>query len=89
MTKTNMAAEMRLWRATRRALEVIYIMFFGEGDRWSVWAVVMTGMTALYLGAVTDGFAVAPNAGQIVFLAVFIAISAIGVYIRRKRKDET
>jgi hypothetical protein len=88
MTKTNMAAEMRLWRATRRALEVIYIMFFGEGDRWSVWAVVMTGMAALYLGAVTDGFANAPNAGQIGFLAVFIAISAIGVYIRRKRKED-
>ena len=88
MTKTNMAAEMRLWRATRRALEVSYIMFFGEGDRWSVWAVVMTGMTALYLGAVTDGFAMAPTTGQIVVLAVFIAISAIGVYIRRKRKDE-
>ena len=79
---------MRLWQATLRALNVIYIMFFGEGDRWSVWVVVMAIMGALYLGAVTGGFAVAPTFGQLVFLAVFIAISAIGVYIRRKRKDE-
>jgi len=79
---------MRLWRATLRALNVFYIMFFGEGDRWSVWAAVMVCMGALYLGAVTDGFAVAPNAGQIGFLAVFIGISAIGVYIRRKRKED-
>ena len=79
---------MRLWRATLRALNVVYIMFFGEGDRWSVWAVVMGCMAALYLGAVTDGFAVIPNTGQIGFLAVFIAISAIGVYIRRNRKED-
>ncbi|WP_022704276.1 hypothetical protein [Pseudorhodobacter ferrugineus] len=79
---------MRLWRATLRALNVFYIMFFGEGDRWSVWAVVMACLGALYLGAVTDGFAVPPNMGQVGFLVVFVAISAIGVYIRRNRKDE-
>ncbi|MGO4908045.1 hypothetical protein ACEN2J_06880 [Pseudorhodobacter sp. W20_MBD10_FR17] len=88
MTKTNTAAEVRLWRATLRALNVFYVMFFGEGDRWSVWAVVMACMGALFLGAATDGFAVAPSAGQIAFLAVFVAISAVGVYFRRKRKDE-
>lgn len=88
MTRTNTAAEMRLWRATLRALNVIYIMFFGEGDRWSVWVVVMALLAALYLGAVTGGFEVAPNAGQVGFVAVFAVISAIGVYIRRKRKDD-
>ena len=79
---------MRLWRATLRALNVMYIMFFGEGDRWSIWAVVMAGLAALYLGAMTGGFSVAPSAGQLVFLALFIGISAIGVYLRRKRKDD-
>lgn len=79
---------MRLWQATLRALNVIYIMFFGEGDRWSVWAVVMAILAALYLGAATDGFAVVPNPGQLGFVAVFVAISAAGVYLRRKRKDE-
>ena len=79
---------MRLWRATLRALEVVYIMFFGEGDRGSVWAVVMTGLGGLYLGAVTGGFDTAPTLGQLAFLAVFVGISAIGVYVRRKRKDE-
>jgi hypothetical protein len=88
MTKINMAAEMRLWRATLRALNVMYVMFFGEGDRWSVWAVVMAAMGAMFLGAVTDGFTMAPSAGQIAFFAVFVAISALGVYFRRKRKDE-
>ena len=78
----------RLRHATLRALEVIYVMFFGEGDRWSVWAVVMAGMAVLYLGAVTGGFDVAPTLGQLVFLALFVGISAIGVYVRRKRKDE-
>ncbi len=79
---------MRLWRATLRALDVVYIMFFGEGDRWSVWTVVMAALGALYLGAVTGGFAMAPSLGQVGFLAGFVAISAIGVYLRRKRKDE-
>ncbi|WP_156209441.1 hypothetical protein [Pseudorhodobacter wandonensis] len=88
MTKTSMAAEMRLWRATLRALEVVYVMFFGEGDRWSVWAVVMAGLVGLFLWAATDGFIAAPSLGQIVFMAVFVAISAVGVYIRRKRKDD-
>lgn len=83
-----MAAEVRLWRATLRALNVTYIMFFGEGDRWSVWAVVMAGLGALYLGAMTGGFSMAPSLGQVVFLTLFIAISAIGVYIRRKRKED-
>ena len=79
---------MRLWRATLRALNVMYIMFFGEGDRWSVWAVVMAALAALYLGAMTGGFSVAPSAGQLMFLALFIGISAIGVYLRRKRKED-
>lgn len=79
---------MRFWRATLRALNVFYVMFFGEGDRWSVWFVVMGLLVALYLGAVTGGFEVAPNAGQLGFVAVFAAISAIGVYIRRKRKED-
>lgn len=79
---------MRLWQATLRALNVIYIMFFGEGDRWSVWAVVMAILAAIYLGAATDGFTVVPNPGQLGFVAVFVAISAAGVYLRRKRKDE-
>lgn len=88
MIKTNTVAKMRLWRATLRALNVMYIMFFGEGDRWSVWAVVMAALAALYLGAMTGGFSVAPSAGQLVFLALFIGISAIGVYLRRKRKED-
>lgn len=79
---------MRLSRAILRALEVMYVMFFGEGDRWSIWAVVMAALGALYLGAVTSGFATAPNASQIGFLAIFVGISAVGVYVRRKRKDE-
>jgi hypothetical protein len=88
MTKTNTAADMRLWQATLRALNVFYIMFFGEGDRWSIWAVVMAAMGAVFLGAMTDGFATAPTLGQIGFFAVFVGVSAIGVYLRRKRKDE-
>jgi hypothetical protein len=83
-----MAAEMRLWRATLRALNVTYVMFFGEGDRWSVWAVVMAGLGALFLGAMTQGFATAPSLGQLAFLVLFIGISAIGVYVRRKRKED-
>lgn len=79
---------MRLWQATLRALNVFYVMFFGEGDRWSVWAVVMAILVALYLGAATDGFATRPNLGQLGFVALFVGISAVGVYIRRKRKDE-
>lgn len=79
---------MRLWRATLRALNVMYIMFFGEGDRWSIWAVVMVGLAALYLGAMTGGFSVAPSLGQLAFLALFIGISAIGVYLRRKKKED-
>jgi uncharacterized YccA/Bax inhibitor family protein len=79
---------MRIWRATLRTLDVFYIMFFGAGDRWSVWAAVMAVLAGLYLGAVTDGFEVAPNAGQVGFVAVFAALSAVGVYIRRKRKED-
>ena len=88
MTRTNTAAEMRLWRAMLRALNVMYTMFFGAGDRWSVWAVVMAGMGALYLAAVTGGFDTAPRPGHIAALAVFVGISAIGVYFRRKRKEK-
>ncbi len=79
---------MRLWQATLRALNVFYIMFFGEGDRWSVWAVVMAILAGLYLGAVTGGFATPPNLGQIGFIALFVGVSAVGVWIRRKRKDD-
>lgn len=88
MTKTNTAAELRLRRATLRALDAMYVMFFGEGDRWSIWAVVMAVLCAMFLGIVTDGFAVPPSLGQIIFLAAFVAISAVGVYFRRKRKNE-
>ncbi|WP_323007208.1 hypothetical protein [Pseudorhodobacter sp.] len=88
MTRTNTAAEMRLWRAMLRALNVMYIMFFGAGDRWSVWVVVMAGMGALYLAAVTGGFAVAPGLGHVAALAVFVGMSAIGVYFRRNRKEK-
>jgi hypothetical protein len=88
MTKTNTAADMRLWRATLRTLNVFYIMFFGEGDRWSVWAMVMACMGAAYLGAMTGDFGAAPTLGQLGVFAVFVGVSAIGVNIRRKRKDE-
>jgi hypothetical protein len=30
----------------------------------------------------------APTAAQIAFLVVFVGISAIGVYLRRKRKED-
>lgn len=71
-----------------RVLGAIYVMFFGAGDRWSVWIVVMAILGGLYIGAVTGGFSARPSLGQLIFLGVFVGISAIGVYIRRKRKED-
>jgi hypothetical protein len=78
----------RFLRGTIRILDVIYVMFFGAGDRWSVWIIVMAMLGALFLTSQTDRFTEAPTRAELVFLAVFIGISGIGVYVRRKRKEE-
>ncbi|MDN5786660.1 hypothetical protein [Pseudorhodobacter sp.] len=78
----------RFWDAIAPALDGLYVMFFGAGDRWSVWAVVMVGLVLLILGTLTAGFEAAPTFTELAALAAFVGVSALGVHIRRKRKDE-
>lgn len=72
----------------RRLSGAIYVMFFGAGERWPVWVVVMSLFAAVYLVLLTGGFSEALTLAEVIFLIGYIAISGIGVFVRRKRRQD-
>jgi amino acid transporter len=63
-------------------------MFFGAGERWPVWAVVMTLLAAVYIVLLSQGFSEAITLAEGLFLVGYIVISGIGVFVRRKRRQD-
>ena len=71
-----------------RLLSALYVMFFGAGENWRVWGVVMALLTVVYLVWLSEGFSQAITFGEILFLGGYIALSAVGVLVRRKRRRD-
>jgi len=63
-------------------------MFFGAGENWRVWGVVMALLAAVYIVLLSAGFSEAITIGEILLLGGYIALSGVGVFVRRKRRRD-
>jgi len=71
-----------------RLFSGLYAMIFGAGENWRVWAIVTVLLAGVYVVLLTNGFSEPVTLSEVVFLVGYVALSAIGVYVRRKRRRD-